>query len=53
MLSYIARRLLLMVPTLLGITMLVFFVMALSPGERDDDAALGRGGHAGGGSETD
>jgi len=32
MLSYIARRLLLVIPTLLGITLLVFFVMALSPG---------------------
>ena len=32
MLSYIIRRLLLMIPTLIGITMLVFFVMALSPG---------------------
>ncbi|MEO1237392.1 MAG: ABC transporter permease [Planctomycetota bacterium] len=32
MLSYVIRRLLLMVPTLLGITAVVFFVMALSPG---------------------
>ncbi len=32
MLNYIIRRLLLMIPTLLGITILVFFVMALSPG---------------------
>jgi peptide/nickel transport system permease protein len=32
MLSYITRRLLLMIPTLIGITLLVFFVMALSPG---------------------
>ncbi|MGF1546541.1 MAG: ABC transporter permease [Thiotrichales bacterium] len=32
MLSYILRRLLLMVPTLLGITLVVFFVMAWSPG---------------------
>ena len=32
MLTYIARRLLLMFPTLLGITAVVFFVMALSPG---------------------
>src|ERR1044071_8303439 len=32
MLHYIARRLLLVVPTLLGITFLVFFVMAMSPG---------------------
>lgn len=32
MLSYILRRLLLMPPTLLGITALVFFTMALTPG---------------------
>ena len=32
MLSYIIRRLILMVPTLLGITILVFAVMAASPG---------------------
>ncbi len=32
MLNYIARRLLLMIPTLLGITLVVFTVMALSPG---------------------
>jgi peptide/nickel transport system permease protein len=32
MLSYIIRRILLMIPTLLGITLLVFLVMALSPG---------------------
>jgi ABC-type dipeptide/oligopeptide/nickel transport system permease component len=32
MISYIIRRLLLMVPTLLGITLLVFMVMAMAPG---------------------
>ena len=32
MLSYIIRRLLLMFPTLLGVTAVVFFVMALAPG---------------------
>ena len=32
MASYIARRLLLMIPTLIGVTAVVFFVMALSPG---------------------
>src|SRR5688572_209018 len=32
MLSYIVRRLLLIVPTLVGITALVFFVVATSPG---------------------
>jgi ABC-type dipeptide/oligopeptide/nickel transport system permease component len=30
--NYILRRLLLMIPTLFGITLVVFFVMALSPG---------------------
>ena len=30
--NYIARRLLLMIPTLVGITLVVFSVMALSPG---------------------
>lgn len=32
MLSYILRRLLLMIPTLIGVTAVVFFVMALAPG---------------------
>jgi ABC-type dipeptide/oligopeptide/nickel transport system permease component len=32
MLSYVIRRLLLMIPTLIGITALVFFVMNLTPG---------------------
>jgi peptide/nickel transport system permease protein len=32
MLTYIVRRLILMVPTLLGATAIVFFVMALAPG---------------------
>ena len=32
MTTYILRRLLLMIPTLLGVTAVVFFVMALSPG---------------------
>src|SRR5687768_5701115 len=32
MLSYVLRRLLLIVPTLVGMTALVFFVVALSPG---------------------
>jgi peptide/nickel transport system permease protein len=32
MLTYIVRRLLLMVPTLLGVTAVVFFVMAYAPG---------------------
>lgn len=32
MLTYLMRRILLMIPTLLGVTMVVFAVMALSPG---------------------
>ncbi len=32
MLNYIIRRLLLMIPTIIGITLLVFLVMAMSPG---------------------
>ncbi|XAM00687.1 ABC transporter permease [Phycisphaeraceae bacterium D3-23] len=32
MLTYIIRRLLLMIPTLLGVTVLVFFIMAYAPG---------------------
>jgi len=32
MVSYITRRLLLLFPTLIGMTMVAFFVMALSPG---------------------
>src|SRR5881392_1582972 len=32
MFSYVIRRLLLMIPTLLGITLLVFLVMASAPG---------------------
>lgn len=32
MTTYIIRRLLLMIPTMLGVTLVVFFVMALSPG---------------------
>ena len=32
MLNYIIRRLLLMIPTLIGVTAVVFFTMALSPG---------------------
>ena len=32
MLGYIIRRILLMIPTLVGITLLVFFLLALSPG---------------------
>ncbi|TVQ55122.1 MAG: ABC transporter permease [Phycisphaerales bacterium] len=41
MLSYIVRRLLLMIPTLLGITFLVFMLIALSPGGIGADLAFG------------
>ncbi|MGE5607632.1 MAG: ABC transporter permease [Bacillota bacterium] len=43
MLSYIIRRLLLVVPTLLGITVIVFTVMALSPGGTSADLMRGEG----------
>jgi peptide/nickel transport system permease protein len=44
MLTYIIRRLLLMIPTLLGITMVVFFVMAMSPGGVGGAMLKGEGG---------
>lgn len=43
MLSYLIRRLLLVVPTLVGMTLLVFFVMAFSPGGAGADLARGQG----------
>lgn len=43
MLSYILRRMLLVVPTLLGITIVVFTVMALSPGGTSADLMRGEG----------
>lgn len=46
MLIYIARRILLMVPTLIGITLLLFVVLQLAPG---DPAAVKFGGMDGGG----
>lgn len=45
MLTYILRRLLLMIPTLLGITALVFFVMAMSPGGIGGAALAAAGGN--------
>ena len=45
MLSYVLRRLLWMVPTMIGITVLLFCVMQLAPG---DPAALKTQGEAGG-----
>jgi ABC-type dipeptide/oligopeptide/nickel transport system permease component len=41
MLTYLLRRILLMIPTLLGITVLVFTVMALSPGGISPQALMG------------
>ena len=39
MTTYILRRLLLMVPTLFGISLVVWLVMALAPGRPGQDAA--------------
>lgn len=44
MVAYIVRRLLLMIPTFVGITILLFFVIRLAPG---DPAAVKFGGSAG------
>ena len=44
MLTYIIHRLVLLVPTILGITAVVFFVMALSPGGVGGAAALSQEG---------
>src|SRR5215471_18648271 len=49
--TYIARRLLLMVPTMIGISFLVFMLVALSPGgigaaAGEATAEVGRGGQA-------
>src|SRR5256885_15074439 len=43
MVSYLIRRILLIFPTLIGMTMLVFFVMALSPGGAAADLSKGEG----------
>src|SRR6185436_3526143 len=43
MVSYLIRRVLLVIPTLIGMTLLVFFVMALSPGGAGADLARGEG----------
>lgn len=45
MLTYILRRLLLMIPTLLGMTALVFCVMAMSPGGIGGAALAAAGGN--------
>ena len=47
MTNYIIRRLLLMVPTILGITFLVFMLVALSPG------GIGAGLRVSGGGQMD
>src|SRR4051812_7929105 len=41
MLSYVLRRLLLAIPTLIGISAVVFFIMALSPGRPSAIMAAG------------
>jgi len=46
MLGYIARRLLFMVPTLIGVTFLVFSLVALSPGGLTASALAATGGGA-------
>ena len=43
MITYLLRRVLLVIPTLIGMTMLVFFVMALSPGGAGADLSKGEG----------
>src|SRR5258706_1012873 len=43
MIAYLLRRILLVIPTLIGMTMLVFFVMALSPGGAGADLSKGEG----------
>ena len=43
MVSYIARRLLLMIPTLFGITVMVFLIARLAPG-RPGQMQIGSGG---------
>src|SRR5690349_20887233 len=45
MLTYILRRLLLMIPTLMGMTALVFFIMAMSPGGIGGAALAAAGGN--------
>ncbi len=51
--AYFIRRLLLVIPTLLGITLTVFLIMRLAPGsplEKDMQAAMAAGAEEGGGS---
>lgn len=44
MLKYIAKRLLVMIPTLLGISMIVFAMVRFAPGDPIEQAARGPGG---------
>ena len=48
MLSYILKRLLLMIPTLIGITIVTFSISRLAPGDPVETAFGGRGGMGGG-----
>ena len=53
MLTYILRRILWMVPTMLGITLLLFCIMQLAPGDPASIATAGeQGGMGGGGSSA-
>ena len=52
MLQYLFRRLLLMIPTLLGITFVTFLILRLAPGD-PIAAAMGRQGAEGGGAGGD
>ena len=56
MFIYVVKRLLAMIPTLLGITLITFFIIQIAPGD-PVDASFGRGHgastEAGGGSDQD
>ena len=41
MLTYLLRRVLLMIPTLLGITLVVFTIMAMAPGGLSGEMLVG------------
>src|SRR5690349_2356705 len=44
MLSYIARRIILMIPTLIGMTLVLFIVVRFAPGLTTGGGAFGAGG---------
>ena len=43
MFNYIVRRVLLMFPTLLGMTLVTFLIMGLSPAASEERCSMGRG----------